>query len=147
MRITILRGISGAGKTTWVKANAQDAVVVSADHFFEVDGKYLFDPTKLQENHQKCFRAFMDAVLAQKPSIVVDNTNLSAWEFAPYVIAAEAYGYTVEILTLVCSVDVSVQRKGLVPPGDVQRMYERLQKETREMPPRFKAIHKVVQTH
>jgi predicted kinase len=146
MRVTVLRGISGAGKTTWVKANAQDAVVVSADHFFEVDGKYIFDPTKLGEAHRACFRQFMDAVLAQKPHIVVDNTNISAWEFAPYVIAGEAYGYEVEIRTLVCTVDVSLQRKELVPPGDVKRMDERLQKETREMPPRFKAIHKVVQT-
>jgi predicted kinase len=146
MKVTILRGISGAGKTTWVKANAKEAVVVSADHFFLVDGEYRFDANKLQEAHVACFRRFMEAVLKKEPWIVVDNTNVSAWESAPYVLAGESYGYTVELLTLACTVEVSLSRKQQLAPESLRRMHDRVLRETASMPPRFKSIHRIIET-
>jgi predicted kinase len=146
MRITVLRGISGSGKSTWVKNNAPDAHVVSADHFFMIDGEYKFDPSKLQENHTKCFREFMDAILSSEAHIVIDNTNIQAWEYSPYVIAGEAFGYTVEILTLECTVEASLSRKDLVKQKSLERMHAELTRETEYMPKSFQKIHHVEST-
>lgn len=144
MRVTVLRGISGAGKTTWVKTHAADAVVVSADHYFFVDGVYKFDPSKLPEFHNRCFRSFLDAVLVATPYIVVDNTNIHAWEYAPYVLAAQAFGYEVELLTLTCSIELSQARKNIVPPRQLVRSLEELDQETANMPKRFAGIHRTL---
>ncbi|MCC7522691.1 AAA family ATPase [Candidatus Uhrbacteria bacterium] len=146
MRVTVLRGISGAGKSTWVKQHAADARIVSADRFFIVDGEYRFDPSKLQENHGKCFRAFMDAIRSGEPHIVVDNTNIEAWEYSPYVIAAEAFGYVVELLTLDCTVEASLSRKALVNKASLERMHQALARETEQMPKRFQYIHRIEKT-
>ena len=56
----VLRGLQGSGKSTLARFLAsvmEDAVVVSADQFFEgKDGTYAFDADKLQEAHAACFR-------------------------------------------------------------------------------------------
>ena len=144
MKVTVLRGISGSGKTTWTKAHESKAHIVSADFYFMRDGVYTFDPQKLEENHAKCFRAFMEALLKSEEWIIVDNTNICAWEYSPYVLAAEAYGYAVELVTFECSVEVSLSRKDAVPPEKLRATSQRLEEEARRMPRRFKGIHRVI---
>lgn len=144
MRVTILRGISGSGKTTWANAYANQALIVSTDHFFLQEGVYQFDPLKLAEYHERCFREFLEGILAHAEWIIVDNTNISAWEYAPYVLAGRAYGYEVELRTFECPVDVSRMRKQLVPENELQGTFERLERETRMMPKRFRSIHRVI---
>ena len=104
MNIIITRGGSGAGKSTWAKANYPDAEVFSADSFFlDGDGVYRFDPSKLGEAHAECLRDFID--VCQDPqgnkTVIVDNTNTSVSEFAPYAQVGQVYGHSVEILTWV----------------------------------------------
>jgi predicted kinase len=145
MKVTILRGISGSGKSTWAKEHGEEALVVSADVFFLQDGTYQFDPSRLQEVHINCFRRFMEAIFTSVPWVIVDNTNISAWEYSPYVLAAQAYGYEVEILTFNCSVELSRSRKNLVPLPSLHRTCERCNQETLTMPSRFKPLHRVVE--
>lgn len=99
--------------------------IFSADHFFIEDGKYNFVPAKLPDAHRACFRGFVGRVkagdkvaimsgvpgggksfhaerLAGEGYVVVDNTNLSAWEISPYVLAAESAGATVTIFRVAC---------------------------------------------
>jgi predicted kinase len=146
MKVTVLRGISGSGKSTWAKAQ-EGAVIVSTDDYFVIDGKRVFDKDKLQENHQKCFRAFMDAVMAKVPWIIVDNTNISAWEFAPYVLAGRTYGYDVEIVTMTCAFATCRARKDWLETPHLKASIERLDRETKSMPPGFKAIHRMIDTN
>jgi hypothetical protein len=40
---------------------------------------------------------FIEAVTANKPLIVVDNTNNKLWEFGNYILLASAFDYEVEI--------------------------------------------------
>lgn len=147
MKVTILRGISGSGKSTWVKNNAVNATIVSADNFFvQEDGEYVFDEMKIHEAHQACYREFLAALERKDALIVVDNTNITAWEMSPYILAAEVYGYVVEILTLRCDPEVAIARKNLVDPGKVRRSAKRLDEEARRLPAHMKAMHRVVQT-
>lgn len=93
--IYILRGPSGCGKTTFAKT-INGAKICSADHFFtKDDGTYEFDPSKLGEAHAACLRKYVDAILLRVKGrqfpIIVDNTNLTDTELAPYVRIAQAY--------------------------------------------------------
>jgi predicted kinase len=98
----ILRGIPGSGKSTTVR-RYKNAKVFSADTFFEKpDGTYKVDVTQLPAAHADCLRRFIVACQAETPVVVVDNTNVTINEIAPYVEVAAAYGYHVQIITLIC---------------------------------------------
>lgn len=121
----ILSGVSGSGKSTYAEKLLQQSqgVKVSADHFFmkygvSAEGKqteaavYHFDPSKLQEAHNDCFRRFVGFLMEGWSDIVVDNTNTMVWELSPYMLAASAFGYAAEIRTLwVHSTDLTMAWK------------------------------------
>lgn len=98
-KLIILRGLPGSGKSTWVKRYAQDAVVCSADHYFIKSGEYSFSPKELTQAHQACQTHCKEA-MAQGKFVVVDNTNISRWEFEPYVKLAKEYNYSVIYITV-----------------------------------------------
>jgi predicted kinase len=145
MKVIILRGISGSGKTTWIANNHPEAFVVSADHhFLDKDGNYHFNADHLQEAHEHCFRAFLNALEEKRPLIAVDNTNVALWEITPYSLGARAFGYDITILTLSCSPELAISRKQLVPEDHVRRTAHRLAEETKRFPAFLKAIHTVI---
>lgn len=144
MKVTVLRGISGSGKSTW--ANQQGVPVFSTDAYFLVDGEYRYDPTKIGEYQNRNFRAFIEALSEKESWIIVDNTNICAWEYSPYILAGQAFGYETELITFVCSPEVSLARKKLVPQEQLIRTYTQLMEETRKMPGRFRSIHRIVET-
>ena len=89
--VVIMRGLPGAGKSTWVTENLPGAVVCSADRYFMCDdGEYVFDGERLSEAHGACLRTFTEAVSTIDPEdptvVVVDNTGRRAWEISPYYI-------------------------------------------------------------
>jgi len=101
--VIIMRGPAGCGKSTWIKKNCPDAVVVSADHFWIVqheDGteEYLFDISRLAEAHQDCLCRFVDSIVAGYQQIVVDNTNICRWQYAAYEKIARSHQYEVRIV-------------------------------------------------
>jgi predicted kinase len=110
----IMRGLPGAGKTytaLTISNYADDhceVVRVSADdYFYGEDGVYRFDLSKLPQAHGECFRKAVSwATNPRLPTrsrlILVDNTNISAWEVAPYMALAQAYAIPAYILTVDC---------------------------------------------
>ena len=99
MKVVILCGASGSGKSTWASKHHPDAIVVSADHYFiGGDGVYRFDPSKLGAAFGACHRAFTEYIqTGTAPVVVVDNTNTTLVEIAPFVAVARAYGIEPEI--------------------------------------------------
>ena len=51
MKVVILRGLPGAGKTTYVSKMPAPTLVVSADHYFVQGQAYRFDADKLAAAH------------------------------------------------------------------------------------------------
>ena len=124
MKVVIMRGAPGSGKSTWVKKNLPGAEVFSADSYFMQDGEYKFDPARLPQVHDTCLRSFLLAVWHPKDrDIVVDNTNTKAFEIAPYYRLAEAFGYGVEVVWVVAPAEVCKARNvHNVPPATIDAM-------------------------
>lgn len=100
MKLILMRGVSGSGKSTLAKQLADNhpgAVIYSTDDYFMVEGNYEFDPKMIGANHAKNQARSKRAMQEGVSCIIIDNTNTQAWEMRPYVDAANAHGYTVEI--------------------------------------------------
>ena len=137
--VIILRGPSGAGKSTYAAKTYPGAIKVSADDFFMVDGEYKFDPTKLSKAHGACMRKFIEAVQKPDVTIVVDNTNTTLAEVAPYAAAALAFDHELEIVTFVGDYIKAAKRNvHLVPATTVMAMAQRIEEQTKLFPPWWK---------
>lgn len=131
MEATILRGCSGSGKSTWTKTHIgsvhEEVVVCSADQFFMKDGEYKFNPKMLGEAHATCLRKFVSNAIIGAKELLVDNTNTTMSEVAPYAAVANAYGYRVRIVTLLCDPEIAHARnRHNVPLHVVEQQYKRL---------------------
>ena len=142
MLVIILAGTPGAGKSTYAKSLKSpevDVVIVSADHFFEKDGQYRFDPKLLGQAHKQCFDNFLfylDFDTTKRPMIiVVDNTNLAMWEYEKYVKAALDRGCDVEIVNIWCRPEIAAERTlHGVPKEKIYQMYEKFKNGLFEIP-------------
>lgn len=84
-RLILIRGLPGSGKTTMSKAyKDQGYEHVEADMFFEVDGKYQLEVSKLPEAHAWCLQQARDA-LAVGGHVVVANVFATVEDIKPYI--------------------------------------------------------------
>ncbi len=96
-QVLIMRGVSGSGKSTFTMLHL-DALVVSADHFFDRLGRY--DKTLIKEAHRECYSKYVQALDAGIPKVIVDNTHIEAWEISPLIAYAEYKGYEYQIVEI-----------------------------------------------
>jgi len=99
--IIITRGTSGSGKSSFCELIAEPKVICCADFYFERNGGYDFDPSKIGTAHQQCKDAF-DAACVNPAieNIIVANTNTKVGDFKYYVDKANEYGYRVVFVVL-----------------------------------------------
>ena len=105
--LVLLRGLPGSGKSTFANFVWNDYAICEADKFFyDSEGNYLFDASKLKEAHKWCrdeveIRMKDNEVNPQYyPEIVVSNTFTQEWEMDEYFKLAEKYGYMVFTIIL-----------------------------------------------
>ena len=131
-KVVIMQGLPGSGKSTLAELESRRLLamdlgltaIVSADHHFIVDGEYRFDPSQLGLAHAKCMRTFLSHLISGDVShIIVDNTNITRDQIAPYYLAARAYGVEVEILRVKLDMSEAYLRNTHnVPWETMQRM-------------------------
>jgi len=135
----VMQGISGSGKSTI--AGTYGGSVVSADNFFVAlgNGTYNFQPPLLPAAHRECYLKFCKAIADGVEIIVVDNTNTTATEIAPYERHATAFGYEVEIVRVMCDPTVAASRNAHgVPLKSVIAMHDRILRGKNAFPPWWK---------
>jgi len=143
-----MSGVSGSGKSTYARKLWNElepgtyCKVVSADDYFMVNGEYEFDSSKLSAAHSKCFRDYLAALQDDYSLVIVDNTNLTSEEISPYMLAASAFGYEAEVITLtgkmLSETVVMLSDRNLhgVSPNNV--MYQHSKLLSRKLPPWWK---------
>tara|TARA_Y100001963_G_C6722010_1_gene419571 strand:+ start:788 stop:1210 length:423 start_codon:yes stop_codon:yes gene_type:complete len=107
-KIIIIRGIPGSGKSTLVKNDYPNAIICSADNYFDevaaLNGTSYeeeFKPWLVGKAHQHCWYQFIHALcVMEEETIVVDNTNIHQWEYENYVFLAELNGYSTEVVSI-----------------------------------------------
>ena len=103
--LILLRGLPGSGKSTLANLITNEFSVCEADKFFyDKEGNYNFDPTRLKAAHEWC-RFHVETRMKDNqvnpqfyPTIVVSNTFTQEWEMKPYFDLAKEYGYRIHTL-------------------------------------------------
>jgi predicted kinase len=98
----LVRGLPGSGKTSFATHIWNEYAVCEADqYFYDKEGNYNFDPSKIKDAHAWCknkVETMMgDHQLNEQyyPEIAVSNTFTQEWEMKDYFDLADKYGYKV----------------------------------------------------
>jgi predicted kinase len=128
----LVRGLPGSGKTSFASAIWNDYAVCEADKFFyDKEGNYNFDPTKLKEAHAWCKNEVESKMIEHQnnqqyyPEIAVSNTFTQEWEMEDYFKLAEKYGY--KVVSLIIENRHGGQNVHGVPEDKLQIMKNRFQ--------------------
>jgi len=95
----ILRGCSGAGKTTFCNLMPNALVCCADDYFTDKDGNYNWYSQGLGEAHAYCWNQFVDALGTDK-DIIIANVNAKAADWNKYVDQAKNLGFIVTFVVL-----------------------------------------------
>ncbi|XP_068536251.1 NEDD4-binding protein 2 isoform X1 [Anas acuta] len=96
--LVLLRGVPGSGKSYLARTLLEDnpgGVILSSDDYFYKHGQYHYDPDCLGEAHDWNRRRAKEAFERRISPIIIDNTNIQAWEMKPYVTLAQQFKYKV----------------------------------------------------
>lgn len=96
IELVLIRGIPGSGKSTMARAMS-GFYHLEADMFFELNGVYRYDASKIRDAHEWCQRETFKS-LANGKSVVVSNTFTQRFEIEPYSKIAETFGIKLRIL-------------------------------------------------
>jgi len=91
--LIIMRGLPGSGKSTYAK-NLK-GLILSADDYLMKNGIYVYDKSLIPLAHEWNKLKAADAMLSGIQKIIIDNTNIKAWEFKPYVILGLRHEYNI----------------------------------------------------
>ncbi|XP_062329551.1 NEDD4-binding protein 2-like 2 isoform X1 [Osmerus eperlanus] len=96
--LILMRGVPGSGKSTLAKellSTGPSGLVLSTDDYFSEEQDYLYDPSLLGKAHDWNHNRAKEAMQKGSSPVIIDNTNLQAWEMKPYVKLAVERGYSV----------------------------------------------------
>ena len=124
-QIIILRGASGSGKSSFAELIAQPKKICCADFYYEKNGSYDFDPSKIGEAHQQCKDEFDVACVSPFiKNIVIANTNTKPSDYQYYVDKAKEHGIKVTFVVLEKRHDGKNTHN--VPEHVIQRQHDNL---------------------
>lgn len=99
LELILLRGVPGSGKSTLARellSTGPNGVIFSTDDYFFQDNRYVFDSALLGDAHDWNQKRAEQVMLEGRSPIIIDNTNVKAWEMKPYVELALKNGYRVD---------------------------------------------------
>ncbi|NXI48043.1 N4BP2 protein, partial [Galbula dea] len=96
--LVLLRGVPGSGKSYLARNLLEDnpgGIILSTDDYFYKHGQYHYDRKCLGEAHDWNRKRAKEAFEKRISPIIIDNTNIQAWEMKPYVALAQQFKYKV----------------------------------------------------
>lgn len=97
--LILMRGLPGSGKSTLARellSTGPSGIILSTDDYFAHKNGYHYDPSLLGAAHEWNQIRARDALHDGLSPIIIDNTNIQAWEMKPYVQMALERGYKVD---------------------------------------------------
>ncbi|KAG7243077.1 hypothetical protein INR49_016452 [Caranx melampygus] len=104
--LILMRGLPGSGKSTLARellSTGPNGLILSTDDYFAYKDGYHYEPGLLGVAHEWNQSRAKDAMYDCRSPIIIDNTNIQAWEMKPYVKMALERGYKVDF----CEPDTS----------------------------------------
>ncbi|XP_069563523.1 NEDD4-binding protein 2-like 2 [Brachyistius frenatus] len=99
LMLILMRGLPGSGKSTMARellSTGPSGIILSTDDYFAHKDGYHYDPGLLGAAHEWNQWRARDALHDGRSPIIIDNTNIQAWEMKPYVKMALERGYKVD---------------------------------------------------
>ncbi|VDN21225.1 unnamed protein product [Gongylonema pulchrum] len=104
--LIIMRGVPGSGKSHLASEllTGTNGAIFSSDNYFMRDGVFHFDPSKLEEYHQKNFKEgwalfqidrTKEAMVKGVKPVIIDNTNIYVTHMRPYIMQAVKNSYEI----------------------------------------------------
>ncbi|NXP55642.1 N4BP2 protein, partial [Heliornis fulica] len=96
--LVLLRGVPGSGKSYLARTLLEDnpgGIILSTDDYFYKHGQYHYDPDSVGLAHDWNRKRAKEAFEMRISPIIIDNTNIQAWEMKPYVTLAQQFKYKV----------------------------------------------------
>ncbi|KAJ3590253.1 hypothetical protein NHX12_008207 [Muraenolepis orangiensis] len=98
LSLILMRGLPGSGKSTFARdlvGTGPSGLILSSDDYFSLQDGYVYEPSMLAVAHNWNLNRADQAMLEARSPLIIDNTNLQAWEMKPYVTMALQRGYRV----------------------------------------------------
>lgn len=133
-QLYIMRGASGAGKTTLAKRlkEATGGVILSTDDFFtDENGVYNWNMNLLGTAHKWNQKRAAEALDNSAACVIIDNTNLTVKEVKFYIEVAIKNDYTISVVEPTTpwarDVDILIEKNvHYVPREAIERMLGRM---------------------
>jgi len=154
--LIMLYGVSGAGKSTWVKENAGNAIIFSedplrlayAEQFMneidhsewsrmttaeQYDAAWKFCHMNKESKFDSYSKAIFTEALAHGRDVIVDRMNQGRKGRSPYIEAAKQKGFKIVSIEFYIDMQTAIERQAsrgdkFLPPGRVRQIY--MQQET-----------------
>ena len=104
--VVIMRGTSGAGKTTWARHHYPDALHLCSDDY--VSG--AFSPKKFKVAHEDMLWDLRGAMQDFPPVVVIDKCNIRLTAMEPYLKVARIRDAPVRVVTILADPLTAFQR-------------------------------------
>jgi NEDD4-binding protein 2 len=128
--LILLRGLPGSGKSTFANYMFSNNIFEADQYFYDEDGNYNFDASKLYEAHKWCQLRVEHAMEDNLESngmyfseIVVSNTSTTEKELEPYLELAKKYDY--QVVSLIVENRHGNKSVHNVPEETIERMKQR----------------------